>query len=351
VSLGEFEGDHDDAAEPDPLDIVPEMSDLSRRVLGSSELSISPVGVGTAPMGSTPDWSIYWGGQDEGDAVRAIHAAIDEGVNWIDTAPFYGWGRAEEIVGLAIRDRRARVFVFTKCGTMNDGAGGDFMDLSPAAIRGDVEASLRRLGTDRVDVLQLHDPDPRVPIEESWMEVQRLISEGMVRYAGLSNHPVELIERAVAVGSVVSAQHRYNLFTRDIERDVLPFCRGRGIGVLSWSSLGEGLLSDDFQIERLEANDFRRSSPNFQEPRFSRIRELVAQLSSIASAAGRSVSDLAIAWLLTQGVTGAIVGVRTEEEARQLADAARWTPSEEVLRRVDAALVRFERSAGERAPG
>jgi len=318
------------------------MPDLPRRRLGSSDLSISPVGVGTAPMGSTPDWSIYWGRQDEGDAVRAIHAAIDEGVNWIDTAPFYGWGRAEEIVGRAIRDRRDRVFVFTKGGTMNDGAGGDFMDLSPAAIRGDVEASLRRLGTDRVDLLQLHDPDPSVPIEESWAGVQQLIDDGLVRYGGLSNHPVELIERALAVGPVVSAQHRYNVFTRDIESDVLPFCRDRGIGVLSWSSLGEGLLSDGFQVERLEANDFRRSSPNFREPRYSRIRELVAELAGFASEAGRGVSDLAIAWLLAHGVTGAIVGVRTEEEARQLADAARWTPPGDVLGSVDAALSRFE---------
>jgi aryl-alcohol dehydrogenase-like predicted oxidoreductase len=192
--------------------------------------------------------------------------------------------------------------------------------------------------------LQLHDPDPHVPIEESWTEVQRLISEGNVRYGGLSNHPVELIERALAVGPVVSAQHRYNLFMRDIEWDVLPFCRDHGVGVLSWSSLGEGLLSDGFDLERLEATDFRRSNPNFREPRYSRIRELVAELSTIASAEGRHVTDLAITWLLAQGVTGAIVGVRTEEEARQLADAARWTPSDDVLRNVDAALARFDRS-------
>jgi aryl-alcohol dehydrogenase-like predicted oxidoreductase len=319
------------------------MPDLPRRRLGSSDLSISPVGVGTAPMGSTPDWSIYWGRQDEGDAVRAIHAAIDEGVNWIDTAPFYGWGRAEEIVGRAIRDRRDRVFVFTKCGTMNDGAGGDFMDLSPAAIRADVEASLRRLGTDRVDLLQLHDPDPGTPIEESWAEMQRLIEDGLVRYGGLSNHPVELIERALAVGPVVSEQDRYNVFTRDIERDILPFCREHGIGVLSWSSLGEGLLSDSFDLARLEPNDFRRSGPNFQQPRYSRIRELVGELSAIATAEGRTVSDLAIAWLLAQGgFTAAIVGVRTEEEARQLAAPGRWSPSEDALRRVDAALSAFE---------
>jgi len=321
---------------------MPDAPEVPPHPLGSSELSISPVGVGTAPIGSTPDWSVYWGRQDEGDAVRAIHVAIEEGVNWIDTAPFYGWGRAEEIVGEALQDVRDRVFLFTKCGTMRDRSGGDYMDLSPAAIRGDVVASLRRLRTDRVDLLQLHDPDPRVPIEESWGEVQRLISEGLARYGGLSNHPVELIERALAVGPVVSAQHRYNVFTRDIERDVLPFCRERGIGVLSWSSLGEGLLTDDFELEDLEPNDFRRSSPNFQEPRYPRIRALAGELSDIASAAGRSVSDLAIAWLLAHGVSGAIVGVRSEKEARELARAAWWRPSDDVIASVDAAIARLD---------
>jgi aryl-alcohol dehydrogenase-like predicted oxidoreductase len=322
------------------------MQEIPRRILGSSALAISVVGVGTAPMGSTREWSVYWGRQDEGDAVRAIHAAQDEGVNWIDTAPFYGWGRAEEIVGRAIRDRRDDVFVFTKAGTMNDGGGGDLMDLSAAAIRRDVEGSLRRLRTDRVELLQLHDPDPRVPIEESWAEVQQLISEGRVLYGGLSNHPVELIERALAVGPVVSAQHRYNVFTRDIERDVLPFCREHGIGVLSWSSLGEGLLTDGFDLENLEPDDFRRRSPNFQEPRFSSIRALVAELSAIASATGHRVSDLAIAWLLArEGFTAAIVGVRTEKEARQLAEAGRWTPNDDVMRKVDAAVARHEASS------
>jgi methylglyoxal reductase len=138
---------------------------------------------------------------------------------------------------------------------------------------------------------------------------------------------------------VVSAQHRYNVFTRDIESDVLPFCRDHGIGVLSWSSLGEGLLSDGFDLERLEANDFRRDRPNFREQRYSRIRELVAELSAIGDEEGRRVSDVAIAWLLAQdGMTGAIVGVRTEEESRQLAAAGRWEPSDEVLRSVGEAV-------------
>ena len=141
------------------------MSEIPRRRLGSSELEISPVGVGTAPIGSSPEWSIYWGRQDQGDAVRAIHAAIDEGINWIDTAPFYGWGRAEEIVGRALRERSDDVHVFTKCGTLPDEERGDRMDLRPEMIRADLEASLRRLRRERVDLLQLHDVDRNTPIE------------------------------------------------------------------------------------------------------------------------------------------------------------------------------------------
>src|SRR5436190_14927942 len=172
----------------------------AHRRLGVSDLRISRVGMGTAPIGSSAEWSINWGHQDQEEAVRAIRSAIDHGVNWIDTAPFYGWGRAEEIVGDAIAGRRDDVLVFTKCGTMNDGSGGDFMDLSPDAIRREVRGSLARLNTDHVDLLQLHDSDPAVPIEESYGEVQRLIEEGLVRHGGLSNHTVPLIRRAITAG-------------------------------------------------------------------------------------------------------------------------------------------------------
>src|SRR5437870_8645716 len=147
---------------------------LEMRRLGRSDLEITKVGVGTAPIGSTPNWRVYWGPQDEKTAIRAIQTALDAGVNWIDTAPFYGWGRAEEIVGKAIADRRDRASVFTKCGTMNDGSGGWVGDLTPTSIRREVEQSLRRLNADHIDVLQFHDPDPDTPIEASWQEVQRL---------------------------------------------------------------------------------------------------------------------------------------------------------------------------------
>ena len=317
--------------------------DLPTRPLGSSGLFISTVGVGTAPIGSTPDWRIYWGHQDESAAIRAIHAAIDAGVNWIDTAPFYGWGRAEEIVGRAISDRRERVLVFTKCGTLPDPDGGDHMDLSPAAIRRDVHASLRRLGIEHIDLLQPHDPDPSVPIEDTWGEVHRLIAEGTVRHGGLSNHDVSLMRRALAVGPVAAAQHQFNLLSRGIERDVLPFCHERNIAVLSWGSLAEGLLTDAFDREDLEPDDFRRARPNFQEPRYSQIRSLTREVAEIAREDGRTAADLAVAWLLSRpGMSGTIVGIRSEAEAAAMARSAAWEPPPEALARVDAAIARFE---------
>ena len=301
----------------------------------------------TAPLGSTPDWSIYWGPQDERAAVRGIQAALDGGVTWIDTAPYYGWGRAEELVGRAIRGRGPDALVFTKCGTLRGGEGGEHVDLTPAAIRRDLEASLRRLGRDHVDMLQLHDPDPNVSIEESWTEVQRLIAAGSVRYGGLSNHPLALVERATTIAPVAAVQYRYNLLSRDIERDALPYGRANGVGVLSWGSLAEGLLSDSFTVEELDAHDFRRARPNFREPRYSRIQRFVAELAGIAAAAGSTTAGVAIAWLLARpGLTGAIVGVRSESEGRALADAGQLRLPSAVFEQVDEALQRYER--GER---
>jgi aryl-alcohol dehydrogenase-like predicted oxidoreductase len=314
---------------------------MLRNRLGSSDLEITAVGLGTAPIGSHPSWSINWGRQDEREAVRTIHAALDAGVNWIDTAPFYGWGRAETLVGTALRHRRDDVLVFTKCGTMNDGSGGDFMDLSPSAIRGDVEGSLRRLGVGRIDLLQLHDPDPSVPIEASWGTVQELVSEGLVRHAGVSNHPVPLIERALAVGPVVASQNRYNVLARDIERDVLPFCTDADIGVLSWSSLAEGLLADAFDRDRLEPDDFRRRAPLFQDPAYGRARGLVGRLSTLAGEAGRTTAQLCLTWLVSRGVSGAIVGARTANEAVELAEAGARAAEPHVIERMNELLDAF----------
>lgn len=293
---------------------------MERRRLGPSDLEITRVGVGTAPIGSAPGWWVNWGPQDRGDAIRAIRTALDAGVNWIDTAPFYGWGRAEELVGEAIRGRDD-VHVFTKCGTFRTDDGGDRMDLRPESVRRDVEASLRRLGVERIDLLQPHDVDRAVPIEETWGEVVRLVDEGKVRHGGLSNHPPDLVERALAVGPVVSLQHQYSLLAREIEQDVLPFAQARGIGVLAWAPLASGFLTDGFSTGDLSEDDFRRRHP------FARL-ELDGVRAELRHSAGSAQAG-AIGWVLANpAVTAAIVGVRNEREAAQLPllAAARDTP-------------------------
>lgn len=316
---------------------------LTKRRLGQSDLFITPVGIGTAPIGSTPDWSIYWGPQDEQEAIRTIQAALDLGVNWIDTAPFYGWGRAEEIVGKALRGRRDQVLIFTKCGTLRDEQGRWYDNLQPASIRHEVEVSLRRLHTDHIDLLQFHDPDPATPIEESWAMAQALIQEGKVRHGGLSNHPVALIARAHGLAPVTSNQANYSLLHRQIERDVLPFAGQHSIGVLAWSPLESGFLTDNFDLERLDPADFRRSRPFGQEPAASKLKQLRATLTDIAHSHQKTLVDLAIAWVLRQpALTGAILGIRSEQEARKMAGGVGWRLSDEELNAIEQALQHWE---------
>jgi aryl-alcohol dehydrogenase-like predicted oxidoreductase len=305
---------------------------MERRLL--ADMQITPVGVGTAPIGSSRDWSVWWGPQDEAESIRTIQAALDVGVNWIDTAPFYGWGRAEEIVGRAVRGRDD-VLVFTKCGTLPDAERGDRMDLRPAAIRADVQASLRRLQRERVDLLQLHDVDRATPIEESWAEVQRLIDEGKVRHGGISNHPVADIERALDVGAVAALQYQYSLLHRDPERDILPLAVARQIGVLAWSPLASGFLAEGFDLARLVPDDFRHSHP-YAQLDLSGLRTALAET---ARRHGRSAAQVAIAWTLAhEGVAGAIVGVRTPDEAAELPGAARLALGRADLEALQAAL-------------
>jgi aryl-alcohol dehydrogenase-like predicted oxidoreductase len=303
---------------------------MERRRLGGTDLEISPVGIGTAPVGSGRDWAAWWGPQDEQDSLRAIHAALDVGVNWIDTAPFYGWGRAEEIVGRAVQGRDD-VLVFTKCGTVPDEERGDRMDLRPATIRADVEASLRRLRLERLDLVQLHDVDRTTPIEESWGEVQQLVAEGKVRYGGISNHPAADIERALAVGPVGALQYQYSLLHRDPEREILPLAVEGGIGVLTWSPLGAGFLADGFDPATLDPHDFRRTHP-FAELDLTELRTTLSRVG------GGTAAQAALAWVLHRpGVAGAIVGIRNEAEARELAGVADLRLSPDDLREIEVA--------------
>lgn len=313
---------------------------LATSRLGHSELQITRVGIGTAPIGSTTEWRIYWGPQSESDAIRAIDAALDLGVNWIDTAPFYGWGRAEQIVGKAVRGKRNRVFIFTKCGTLPDGSGGWREDLSPAIIQREVEDSLRNLQTDYIDLYQFHDPDPHTPIEESWSAMQTLIQEGKVRYAGLSNYTIELMQRAMMVAPITSNQHQYHLLDRSIEHDVLPFSQQYGIGVLAWAPRASGFLVDTFDLQSLDPQDFRRGHPYAQEPAYTKLVQVRSMLQAIAQDHHRRLIDLAIAWVLRErALTGAIIGIRNEQEAMEMVSGMDWKLTEQEIQAVEEALV------------
>lgn len=302
---------------------------VETRRLGKSDLHISKVGIGTAPIGSTPDWRVYWGPQDEKAAVKAIQTAIDIGINWIDTAPFYGWGKAEEIVGKAIKDRRDRVFIFTKCGTLPDGKGGSMENLKPDTIKREVENSLKRLQTDHIDLLQFHDADLNTPIEESWKALHELVRAGKVRYGGLSNHTVDLVERAMSIGPVTANQVQYNPLQRKIEKDVLPFSQKHGIGVLGWGSLAEGFLTDNFDTAKLDPKDFRRKHWYAQPENQARVESIRKVLAKIAKVHGRSMVDVVVAWeLMHPALTGAIIGIRSEKEAQEMV-----TPTQLVLSR------------------
>jgi len=286
---------------------------VDRRRLGADGPEISVVGIGTAPIGSGPDW-IFWGAQDEATAIEAIHAGLDAGANWIDTAPFYGWGRAEEIVGRAVADRRDDALLFTKCGTLPAPDALSREDNRPEAIRADLEASLRRLGVDYVDVLQIHDVDAETPIEDSWGEIQQLIEEGKVRWGGLSNHTVERVAAAHALAPVTTCQEQLSLLAEPDDPRVLDFVREQGIGLLCWAPLASGFLTDDFSVDALEPDDFRRRS------RLAGRADEIRRLRDEAREQGRTLRRHAIAWVLDQpGVTAAIVGVRNAREGAELA--------------------------------
>ena len=276
------------------------------------------LGLGTAPLGSQPDGPLWWGPQDRDVAVATVVAAIDAGALFVDTAPFYGWGRAEEIVGEAIRDLPARPPVLTKCGTVPDPNTRSTEDHSRDAIRADVEASRSRLGLDVIDAVQVHDPDPATPIETTWESLMELVSNGTVAAAGLSNHPVELMERALTVGPIGVVQHQYSLLVRDAESDgVLDWCAARGIPFLAWSPLASGFLVDDFDVEATHSTDLRRRL-RWASSEHDRTQRTRSALQTLAEEHDTTMVAVALAWVTRRPGVYAIVGARNPAEAELL---------------------------------
>ncbi len=293
---------------------------LSMRQAGRDGPDISVVGFGAWAAGGG-GWAFSWGPQDDADSIAAMRRALDLGINWIDTAAVYGLGHSEEVVGrlLAGLSPEDRPLVFTKCGLVwrdGDRRAMPRNNLRPESIRRECETSLRRLGVERIDLYQFHWPDDSgVPVEESWGAMQQLIEDGKVRWGGVSNFDVRLLERCESTAHVQSLQPPFSLIRRDAAAEVIPWCNAHASGVICYSPMQAGLLTDSFtaaRVSQLAHDDWRRRSAEFHAPLIDRNLALRDALRPIARRHGVSVAAVAVAWTLAwPGVTAAIVGART----------------------------------------
>ena len=304
---------------------------LPTRPLGTSGLDLTTVGFGAWAAGGG-EWAYGWGPQDDDESLDAMRRAIALGVNWIDTAAVYGLGHSEELVGRLLRDlpEAERPYVFTKCGLVwneRDRMASPVQTLAPDSIRKEVEASLGRLGVERIDLYQFHWPDAvGTPIEESWGAMGRLVEQGKVRAAGVSNFDVGLLERCEAIRHVDSLQPPFSLIRRELAAAEIPWCAEHATGVIAYSPMQSGLLTDRFDAARvtgLAPDDWRRKSSEFRPPRLERNLALRDALRPIARRHGTTVSSVAVAWTLAwPGVTGAIVGARSARQVEGWIGAA-----------------------------
>jgi aryl-alcohol dehydrogenase-like predicted oxidoreductase len=306
---------------------------MTLRTLGQSDLKITPIGIGAWAIGGG-SWEFAWGPQDDEESIAAIRAGLERGINWIDTAAVYGLGHSETIVGRAVKGLRQRPYIFTKCSLVWDDSGNVSHNLQAASIRREAEASLKRLGVDAIDLYQIHWPawkggpesDSPGSIEEAVGALALLQREGKIRNIGLSNFNAKQMQRALNVASITSLQPQYSLLARDVESSILPFAREHQIGVIVYSPMASGLLTGAMTRERIAAlpeDDWRKRSPNFQEPLLSRNLRLVEALRAVAKRRDATPGEVAIAWTLRNpAVTGAIVGVRSERQVSGIAGAA-----------------------------
>ncbi len=331
---------------------------LPTHPLGTSGLHLTGVGLGTWAIGGS--WAYGWGPQDDAASLAAMRRALERGVSWIDTAPAYGLGHSEELVGRFLRELPAadRPLVFTKCGLLWNELrpmAEPRRVLAPASIRAECEASLRRLGVERIDLYQFHWPDETgVPVEDSWAAMARLVDEGKVRAAGVSNFDVPLLERCEAVRHVDSLQPPFSMIRRRVAEAELPWCAAHGTGVICYSPMQSGILTDSFSAERVAAmasDDWRRGTRAFQSPDLERNLALRDALRPIARRHGTTVSAAAVAWVLAwPGVSGAIVGARSPEQVDGWVGAASLALAPADLDEIAAAIERAAAGSGPARP-
>lgn len=299
---------------------------LTKR-LGASDMDISRIGLGAWAIGGSWEWG--YGHQDDQVSIKTIHQALEAGINWIDTAPVYGLGHSESVVGKAIKQSAYKPLVFTKCGLVWDDERNVNGVLNKASIFQEVEASLKRLDIETVDLYQIHWPNPAEMIEEAWSALAELKAQGKVRYIGVSNFSVEQLKTVQAIAPVTSLQPSYSLVDRSVEEEVLPFCQQEGLGVISYAPMGSGLLTGKMTRERLAQlpdDDWRKDNDkgvNFAEPKLTRNLALVEVLREIAQTHNCNIGEIAIAWVLANpAITAAIVGQRSPEQVQGVIRAA-----------------------------
>ncbi len=331
-------------------------TDLPLRPFGSTGLELTAVGFGAWAIGGA-GWSFAWGAQDDDESVAAIRHAVDAGVNWIDTAAVYGLGHSEEVVARALDGMAEdeRPYVFTKCGLVWDESRRQRRVADPASIRREADASLRRLGVERIDLLQIHWPsEDGTPVEDSWATMLELKAAGKVRFAGVSNYDVDLLEACEAVGHVDSLQPPFSAVARDAATDLLPWCAAHDTGVLVYSPMQSGLLTGAFDEERaasLPEDDWRSRSSDFRGDGLRRNLAVAGALAEIAEVRGVPTPAAAVAWTLAwPGVSAAIVGARRPDQVDGWLPAADVALTPEELDRVAAAIERSGAGSGPARP-
>jgi aryl-alcohol dehydrogenase-like predicted oxidoreductase len=297
----------------------------------NTQLNVSRVALGTWAMGG---W--MWGGTDRRESVATIHAALDQGINLIDTAPVYGFGVSEEIVGAALKGNRGRAVIATKAG-IEWRDGKVYRNASPARIRQEIDDSLRRLGTDYIDVYQVHWPDPLVPVEETAEAMRSLYEQGKIRAIGVSNFSVEQMTRFRKVAPLHVLQSPYNLFERAIDAEILPYCQANGIATFGYGALCRGLLTGRMRPDTaFDGDDLRRNDPKFQPPRLAQYLEAVRQLDELAQRRfKRRVIHLAVRWMLDQKVSVALWGARRPGQLEAALGVAGWSLNDADRERIE----------------
>ena len=313
---------------------------MRTKTLGNTDLELTTVGLGTWAIGGP--WQFGWGPQDDNQSIAAIHEALDKGINWIDTAPIYGCGHSEQVIGRALKQTSNKSLIATKFGLAWNEKREKINRLDKQGIISECEASLKRLGVEVIDLYQVHWPVPDEQLEEAWEAVAELNQTGKIRYAGVCNAKIGQIERTKRIHPVVSLQPHYNIFRRNIEDEILEYCAVNNIGVIAYSPMAKGFLTGKFNAEKiaqLPVGDVRICDPNFSEPLLSKNIKLVEDLTLIAKRNDKSMAQLAIAWVLRRPeVTAAIVGARKPGQITETAKAGDWILADEDIKEIEELL-------------